>query len=109
MSRFLGLCVQFSKYFPDLSHMMKPLREQLKNSRHYTFGALEQNEFGNIKQAITNSIQLEAYNPDKLTRVIHDACETGLAYMNQQEHVKAACVCPTPLPNCGCCWKPLLV
>ena len=87
--------------------MTKPLREKLKKSMDYTFGALEQKEFDNIKQAITNRIQLVAYDPNKRTRIIHDACETGLTYMIQQEHDKEVCVCPTPLINCGCRWKAL--
>ena len=32
MKRFLGMCNQFSKFFPDLSHMAKPLWQQLKKS-----------------------------------------------------------------------------
>ena len=31
LKRFLGLCGQFGQFFPDLSHMGKPLRELLKN------------------------------------------------------------------------------
>ena len=61
--------------------MTKPLREKLKRSMDYTFGALELKEFDNIKQVITNSIHLVAYDPDKQTRIIHNAFETGLAYM----------------------------
>ena len=38
MRRFLGLCVQFLKFFPDLSHMTKSLREKLKKFMDYTFG-----------------------------------------------------------------------
>ena len=45
MKRFLGMCAQFSKFFPDLSHMTKPLREQLKKLVDNQFGAMEKKHF----------------------------------------------------------------
>ena len=67
MKVFLGLCVQFSKFFPDLSHMTKPLREKLKKQVEYEFGPVEKMHFENIKQAICNEILLVSYNPERKT------------------------------------------
>ena len=58
VKRFLGLCAQFSKFFPDLSHMARPLREKLKKSIDYHLGDIKRQEFDNIKEAITNQMQL---------------------------------------------------
>ena len=60
-----------SKFFPDLSHMMKPLREKLKKSIDYTFGDIEQKEFDHVKEPITNRMPLVAYDPTRRTRIIH--------------------------------------
>ena len=58
MKRFLGLCAQFLKKIPDLSHMAKPLREQLKKSIDYQFGDIERQQFDNIKVAITDQMKI---------------------------------------------------
>ena len=70
-------------------------------------GNIKQKEFDHVKEAITNRMQLVAYDPTKWTRLIHDACETGLAYIVQQEHDQEVCGRPTPSVKCGCCWKAL--
>ena len=93
MKCFLGMCAQFSKYFPDLSHMTKPFKEQLKKLIDYHFGDVEKHPFDNIKEAITARMQIVTYDPAKQTRIFHDAFETGLAYMVQQKHDEEPCWC----------------
>ena len=80
MKVFLGLCVQFSKFFPDLSYMPKPLREKLKKQVEYEFGPVEKMHFESIKQAICNEILLVSCNPERKTRLYHDSSQTGIGY-----------------------------
>ena len=89
----LGMCQQFGKFFPDLSHMGKPLREQLRKCNDFNFGPVEKKHFEHIKEAINTKMKLVAYDPEMKTRVYHDACESGLAYLIMQKYEKADCWC----------------
>ena len=84
LKRFLGLCAQFGKFFPNLSHMGKPLRELLKKDNIFHFGPVEKQHFNDIKQAIGTQMSLITYDPELKTRIYHDACKTGLAYVVMQ-------------------------
>ena len=105
MKVFLGLCVQFSKFFPDLSHMTKPLREKLKKQVEYEFGTVEKMHFENIKQAICNEILLVSYNPERKTRLYHDSSQTGIGYCLTQRHDEEPCTCQLPLERCWCRYR----
>ena len=98
------MCIQFNKFSPDLSHMAKPLRQQLKKSAEYNFGPIERKYFELIKEAMSKQIILLAYDPEKKTRVLHDACETGLAYMIQQKNESVTCWCNGG-KKCFCLWR----
>ena len=79
MRTFLRMCNQFSKFFPDLSHLCKPLRERLKKEVVYEFGPVERKHFELIKEAMTGKMNLVSYSPDRFTRISHDSCDSGLA------------------------------
>jgi hypothetical protein len=104
MKRFLGMCNQFSKFFPDLSHMGKPLRAILKKAVDYNFGPIEKQHFEEIKEAMAKQMNLVSYDPQKKTQVFHDACETGLAYMIMQKDESGKCWCNGG-EKCFCLWK----
>ena len=53
------------------------------------FWPIERKYFEQIKEAMSKQINLIAYDPEKKTRVFHDACKTGLAYMIQQKDESA--------------------
>ena len=93
MRSFLGMVNQFSKFFPDLSHLCKPLREKLKKEVIYEFGPVEEKHFKMIKEAMSTRMNLVAYSPERFTRLYHDACDTGLAYMLVQRHDEEECWC----------------
>ena len=71
----------FSKIFQDLSHICKPIREQLKKVNKYNLGPVERKYFEQLKEAMSVQMNLIAYNLVLPTRIYHDACETGLAYI----------------------------
>ena len=52
LKKFFGLCGQFGKFFPDLSHMGKSLRELLKKGRKFNIGPVERQKFDDIKEAL---------------------------------------------------------
>ena len=105
MRSFLGMVNQFSKFFPDLSHLCKPLREKLKKDVIYEFGPVEQLHFKKIKEAMSTRMNLVAYSPDRFTRLYHDACDTGLAYMLVQRHDEEECWCQLEGPKCFCKYR----
>ena len=93
LKRFLAMCQQFRKFFPDLSHVGKPLKEQLKKSNDFIFGPVEKKHFEYVKEAINTKMKLIAYDPKKKTRVYYDACENGLAYLIMQLDEEAEFKC----------------
>ena len=105
IKRFLGLCGQFGKNFPDLSHMGKPLRELLKKGNTFHFGPVERTNFNDIKEAIGGKMALVTYDPHLMTRIYHDASETGLVYVVIQKHVDDDCWCKKEENKCVCKWK----
>ena len=105
LKRFLGLCAQFGKFFPNLSHMGKPLRELLKRDNIFHFGPVEKQHFNDIKQAIGTKMSLITYDPELKTRIYHNACETGLAYVVMQKHLDEECWCKVEENKCICKWR----
>ena len=102
MRTFLGMCNQFSKFFPDLSHLCKPLRERLKKEVVYDFGPVERKHFELIEEAMTAKMNLVSYSPDRFTRIYHDSCDSGLAYMLTQRHDEEPCWCGLEDKKCFC-------
>ena len=62
MRTFLAMCNQFSKFFPDLSHLCNPLRERLKKEVIYEFGPVEKKHFNLIKEAMSAKMNLVSYS-----------------------------------------------
>ena len=107
MKTFLGMTVQFSKFFPDLSHVCKPLRERLKKEIVYEFGPVERKHFNLIKEAMSAKMNLVSYSPERFTRIYHDSCDTGLAYMLCQRHDEEECWCKLDDSKCFCRFRVL--
>ena len=107
MRTFLGMVNQFSKFFPDLSHVCKPLRERLKKEVVYEFGPVERKHFNLIKEAMSARMNLVSYSPERFTRIYHDSCETGLAYMLVQKHEEEICWCKLHEKKCFCRFRVL--
>ena len=107
MRTFLGMTNQFSKFFPDLSHVCKPLRERLKKEVVYEFGPVERKHFNLIKEAMSAKMNLVAYSPERFTRIYHDSCDTGLAYMLCQKHDEEECWCKLDDKKCFCRFRVL--
>ena len=80
--------------------MCKPLREKLKKDVIYEFGPVEQLHFKKIKEAMSTRMNLVAYSPERFTRLYHNACDTGLAYMLVQRHDEEECWCQLEGPKC---------
>ena len=107
MKTFLGMTNQFSKFFPDLSHVCKPLRERLKKEIVYEFGPVERKHFNLIKEAMSAKMNLVSYSPERFTRIYHDSCDTGLAYMLCQKHDEEECWCKLDDSKCFCRFRVL--
>ena len=90
---FLGLLGQFSKFWPDLSHVAQPLRRLLKKGEEWNWGPVETEQFEKIKSMMTDHMNLVAYDPEKLTKLQHDACCTGLGFVLSQFHEEEICWC----------------
>ena len=107
MRTFLGMTNQFSKFFPDLSHVCKPLRERLKKEVVYEFGPVEKKHFNLIKDAMSAKMNLVAYSPERFTRIYHDSCDTGLGYILCQKHDEEECWCKLDDKKCFCRFRVL--
>ena len=94
---FLGLLGQFSKFWPDLSHVAQPLRQLLKKGEEWNWGPVETEQFEKIKSMMTDHMNLVAYDPEKLTKLQHDACSTGLGFVLSQFHEEEICWCKDKL------------
>ena len=90
---FLGLLGQFSKFWPDLSHVAQPLRRLLKKGEEWNWGPVETEQFEKIKAMMTDHMNLVSYDPEKLTKLQHDACCTGLGFVLSQFHEEEPCWC----------------
>ena len=55
---FLGLLGQFSKFWPDLSHVAQPLRRLLKKGEEWNWGPVETEQFEKIKAMMTDHMNL---------------------------------------------------
>ena len=93
------------KKIPDLSHLCKPLRERLKKEVVYEFGPVERKHFELIKEAMTARMNLVSYSPERFTRLYHDSCDTGLAYMLTQRHDEEECWCGLEGKKCFCRYR----
>ncbi|XP_028428290.1 uncharacterized protein LOC114551451 [Perca flavescens] len=80
LQSFLGLASWYSKFIPDFSTVVEPLRETLSESteRQFTWTAEAEHSFTAIKRLIVESPALALYDPELPTYVTTDASDYGL-------------------------------
>ena len=68
----------------------------------FNFGPVEKKNFDYIKETISTKMSLVSYDSQLKTRIYHDACETGLAYVVMQKHENVECWCKAKENKCIC-------
>ena len=65
LNSFLGLIDYYSKFLPNLSHMLAPLYKLLQKTQKWTRGPAQATAFQKTKEELTLSRVLVHYNPDR--------------------------------------------
>ena len=78
LNPFLGAIQYMAKYLPKLSEKTDRLRKLLKKNETWNWGTEQEEDFGKIKQMLTEGPCLAHYAKDKDNIVTTDASTTGL-------------------------------
>ena len=76
--RFLGMTNQLSKFTPNLADMIKPLRDLLSHRNEWSWGEPQKSAFTKVKEALSQSPVLAAFDPTLETTVSADASSYGI-------------------------------
>ena len=75
---FLGMANQFSKFTPLLADLSKPLRDLLCKGTVWYWGPMQEASLANIKEELSRSVKLAAYDPSAETIIQTDASRSGI-------------------------------
>lgn len=83
---FLGLTSFYSKFIPNYSVVVEPLRALLRKDCKYAWTTDAQHAFTQVKTLIVTSPALALYDPALPTIVTTDACDYGIGAVLTQLH-----------------------
>jgi hypothetical protein len=78
VKRFLGMMNYVEKFIPHLSELTVPLRDLLKKTSVFTWGAAEQQSFDACKQKLVTAPVLSYFRSDLPITISCDASSRGL-------------------------------
>ena len=78
LRRFMGMVNQMSKFFPNIAHLSKPLRELLSSKTVWTWTATQNDAVLKLKEEISSPRVLALCDIDATTKVSADASAYGL-------------------------------
>ena len=83
--RFLGMASQLSKFCPQLSEQVKPIRDLLSSKNEWLWSDQQQKSFEFIKKHLSTSPILALFDPEKETIISSDASSYGLGAVLKQK------------------------
>ena len=81
---FMGLANNLINFYPDMAHLMDPLRSLLKKGHSYVWLPEHQEAFERVKEFLAGDVILKPYDPDLDTVLVTDASRTGMGYALMQ-------------------------
>ena len=75
---WVGLCTYCSKFIPDFSTRIEPLRNLTRKDEPFVWGKPQQEAFDDMKRAVTSVKTLGHFDKDAATQVVCDASPVGL-------------------------------
>lgn len=83
--RILGMVQYMSRFVPNLTDIVMPMQNLLKNDVPFNWSETQQSSFEKMKEAIVNSPTLAIFNDKKDLTLENDASEYGLGSVLLQE------------------------
>ena len=84
---FLGMAQQVARYFPEFSKVAEPLRELLSTKSHWTWTAVHETAFNNVKEILVSPPILAHYDISKPTKIRTDGSLLhGISVILYQQH-----------------------
>lgn len=84
LRHFLGMVNYLMTFLPNLAEKTAPLRILLKKGYHWTWSEVQKKAWDSIKEAITSTPILAAFNRNSIIRVAADASSFGLGGFIEQ-------------------------
>ena len=78
LKSFLGMLQYYHRHLPNLSSILEPLHELLRNDQNWTWGQRQHDAFEEAKKSLASSALLVHYDPQKPITLAVDASPYGL-------------------------------
>ncbi|GBM41735.1 Retrovirus-related Pol polyprotein from transposon 17.6 [Araneus ventricosus] len=98
LDRYLGMIIYFPKFLPNLSTLIAPLRELIKNYTVWLWDPSYDKIFDQVKEQLTKSPVLAFFDPRVESEIVVDASPFGLGAVLQQRDKPIAFASSTLTP-----------
>ena len=78
MRSFLGMATYCTKFIPNFSDVLEPLRKLTKKNQPFHWEAEQSESFNNIKELLTTADVMAYVDPNKDTELLTDASPSGI-------------------------------